>query len=310
MPTRQQLNQSQTQRKESTKDGGTGDHDTSLTGTPDLASQPVDTEGNISPIASTSSKASARSKASNKASDKSADKVADKSTDKSANEKSEFARQLADALKDRDVQQGFEAILKPTIASYVSETLKPFQSRMEDMEVELIVTKESVTELEMKSDSVNLSLQKRIRELERQARSRNLRLTGLTPSNSAGSSLHDKYADSLDSILSEAGIEDVKSGDIEEFIKINTPNPTGSNSTILIKLSSETKRNCLYNQRSKLRNCSSRHFLNEDLTKQDAKIFKRLRAEVKAGSLYSCWTRGGLSWAKATEEGKPFPVHE
>jgi hypothetical protein len=224
--------------------------------------------------------------------------------------RTEFAKSLGEALKDPVVQQGFEAILRPMIVSHVAETLKTFQGKVEDLEIDLSVTKDSVAELDLKTDSINQSLQKRIRDLERQVRSKNLRITGLTPCDDAAPPLHNKYAAAMRRIITETGIEGVTDSDILDYVKINTPNQAGSSVTVLLKMSSEIKRDKLYQQRSKLKNCTTRHYLNEDLTRQDSKIFKRLRGEVKAGSLHSCWTKGGLPWAKATEDGKPFPVHE
>jgi hypothetical protein len=221
----------------------------------------------------------------------------------------DFTDELCKALADPRIQQGFFQIFKPMMSKYVEETLAPYQHKIEDLEVDMAVVKDSVSELELKTDSVNNAHSKRIRELERAARYRNLRITGLTPSGESPSLL-EKYRQSLTKILEEAAIEGVTANDCSEFVRINNPSPSGSSITVIMKMNSEAVRDKLYYQRSKLKNCSSKHYVNEDLTKQDARIFKRLRQELKSGSLHSCWTKGGLCWAKSAEDSKPFPVYE
>jgi hypothetical protein len=63
-------------------------------------------------------------------------------------------------------------------------------------------------------------------------------------------------------------------------------------------------------QRKKLKQCSQKYFINEDLTKPDAKLFRQAREDVKAGILHTCWTKNGRVWAKASPEAKPFLIPE
>jgi 5-bromo-4-chloroindolyl phosphate hydrolysis protein len=67
-------------------------------------------------------------------------------------------------------------------------------------------------------------------------------------------------------------------------------------------------RDKFFYQKKKLKNCGKKYYINEDLTKQDSKIFRKARQEVKEGVLSACWTKGGVTWAKSTPEGKPFIV--
>lgn len=234
----------------------------------------------------------------------------------------DFTKALTKALKDPGVIQGLETIMKPMISEimkpmisdYVSETLKPFQNKIEDLEVDVQTVQEVVNEHKLKMSASSDSMLRRIRELERSAKSRNLRITGLLPAEPTQgdpeSTIYHRYVTSMRKILNEAGIDGIDDTDFSDFIRINIPNQTGSNQVTLVKMVSESKRDRLYMQKSKLKNCSSKFYLNEDLTSHDSKTFKRVRKEVKEGSLHSCWTRGGQVWAKSTQEGKPFPVPE
>lgn len=226
----------------------------------------------------------------------------------------DFTKALSEALKDPGVIKGFEGILQPMISSYVSETLRPFQDKIEDVESEVHVLSESLTDHKVKMSSQNEILMKRIRELERVNRSKNLRISGLSTTDvgtdNVKISTHERYLPLLRKVLDEAGIEGVADSDFSEIIRINIPNQTGPTNTILVKMVSETKRDLVYSQKNKLKNCTSRIYINEDLTKHDSKVFKRVRQEVKDGSLHSCWTKGGLVWAKTSQDSKPFPVPE
>jgi hypothetical protein len=125
-----------------------------------------------------------------------------------------------------------------------------------------------------------------------------------------GATVHEKYVNSLFKIVDEVNIEGVERSDCVEIVKINNPSQPGVSNTVLVKMSSERARDNLLYQRKKLKDCSTKCFFNEDLTKYDSQIFKRLRQEVKSGRIHSCWSKNGLCWAKSTAEGKPYPVHE
>jgi hypothetical protein len=222
--------------------------------------------------------------------------------------KSEIAKAIRDAFKDPEVLVCIQQAMKPIITAHVAETLKPFQEKIEDLDDDLTSVRESLTDYRHKIDTKCNNQDKRIRELERLTKSRNLRITGLVPQQ--GQTNKDRYSPSLDNVLTEAGINDISSADVEEFITINIPAPDGNNQTVLLKFGSEAKRDRLYSQRTKLKNCTARYYINEDLTKGDSLIFKRTRKEVKDGTLHSCWTRNGQVWAKASDSGKPFVVTE
>jgi hypothetical protein len=226
--------------------------------------------------------------------------------------KSQFTKDLIEALRDPGVLEGFQYVLMPTIKQYVSETLKPFQEKVEDIEVDMSMIRDDMSDLKIRNDSKIASQEKRIRDLERQSKARNVRISGLMPIQNPDSNLskHQRHLVALNATLEEAGITNLTDDDFSEFVSINTPNQAGAGSTILIKCVSEAKRDLLFSQRFKLKNCASKIYINEDLTKWDAKIFKRARNEVKNGTLHACWTKSGLVWAKATESGKPFPILE
>lgn len=239
------------------------------------------------------------------------------------NDKPDFTKSLIVALNDPAVKAGIAAIIKPLICAYVDEIIQPMvtkqvsealklqDNKLTDMENEISMMNFTINDHCAKSTSSNEKIVERINELEKSTRNKNLRITGLNPANPDSTqnlSSPDMYAVAFNSMITEAGIDDVTAGDVTEFVKINTPNQLGSSHTVLLKFSSETKRNKLFFQKKKLKNCSKKYFINEDLTREVARTFKKTRQEVKAGKLHACWTKGGTIWAKSAPDGTPFSI--
>lgn len=206
------------------------------------------------------------------------------------------------------VKKHCDDVVKPMVDLRITDSLKAYEDRIEELETQLVITNETITELKSRGSNDSNTLLDRISVLERNARSRNLRIQGLKPSEETAddNGLHSRYSTSLNKMIEEAGIEGVTAADVLEFSKITIPSNMNTSQVVLVKFNSELKRNKLYFQKKKLKNCTSKFYLNEDLTRHDAKLFKKARQDVKAGTLYACWTKDGVVWAKTTPEGKPF----
>lgn len=229
------------------------------------------------------------------------------------NPASEFTCLLREALRDPEVKKGFDDIFWPRITTYVSETLKPIHDIVEVIDMDVDKLKEDVSLLKAKQETTTLALQNRITELERQSKACNLRMTGLEPNPIPGqpdATIHEKYCHAIINISTEAGMKDVKPSDFLNFTRINVPAALGASQTVIIKFSSLLSRDNMFSQRKLLKNCQTRHYLNEDLTKQDATQFKKARKQVKEGILVGCWTNKGVVWGKTSPEGKPFLIQD
>lgn len=227
------------------------------------------------------------------------------------NTTSEFTKALKEALKDPEVKSGFVDLLWPKVATYVNESLKPIQDRIDDIDAEVAIIQEDIKDVRTKCGSSDKALESRIRELERQANSCLLRVTGLEPTTTPQeASLHNKYSLAFMNFLLEAGMTNVSESDFCGFKKINFPSNVGPHVTVQVKFVSQDKRDNVYKQRSLLKKCAKKLYINEELTRLDAKIFKKARKEVKEGTLVSCWTNSGIVWGKTTPDGKPFPIVE
>jgi hypothetical protein len=124
---------------------------------------------------------------------------------------------------------------------------------------------------------------------------------------STKSNLSDSILTSLMNLIKEANIEGI---DRENFVTAQRVSIPGQTGYVLCQMSSEAVKDKLYSQRVKFRNCKTRIYINEDLTREVSLQFKKARDNVKQGLLHSTWTVNGRVWAKTTKEGKPFLVKD
>jgi hypothetical protein len=150
-------------------------------------------------------------------------------------------------------------------------------------------------------------LQQKLVIMDRNNRLSNLKFFGVPLKFDDGISRHDSYSNSIMQVLQDAGITDIKAEDFCSIMKIT---PSGQPSFLLAKISSIKQKMKLYTQRTKLKNCTTKVYMNEDLTKDDGLIYKKARKDVKEGVLHSCWTLGGLVYGKSSPEGKPFQIKD
>lgn len=72
---------------------------------------------------------------------------------------------------------------------------------------------------------------------------------------------------------------------------------------IIVRFSNRKARNDVYAARRRLQRSERRHdeqtiYINEDLTKETASIFKQAREMVRRKTLHRCWTGGGFVYVK------------
>jgi hypothetical protein len=234
----------------------------------------------------------------------------------------EFIKEITNILKDPSVILGLSNILKPiiedevrTVVSQLGKkiegdlkgTLTSINDKIEGLELE-VATSLSKNKKDIADIQINLgSISDKMRSLDRSFRGCNLLVFGLPdpPVDTEGVSIQDKYIKTFHQILNEANFEGVSQSDFLGSTRVTSPS---KNNFIIFRLSSPEKKNQIFSQRTKLKGLTHRIFINEDLTREDAAIFKRARSEQKNGKLSSVWTRDGKVWGKATDSGKPFVI--
>jgi hypothetical protein len=263
------------------------------------------------------------------------DKGQDKGQDSSdpegekAESLSSEARALIQALQHPDVIKAFVAVLEPKLENivdkFMTESLALVNSKIEVLQTDF---NNRIGEIQAKTESLTIDLQTttgpistkvdklqksqdeiqaKLHSLDRASKSCNLRIHGVQLKAQEGLSTQENLVDSIMEVIKEAGVIGVKNTDFENITRIT---PAGQQMFLLAKMTSPNLKKKLYTQRTKFRRCTSRIFINEDLTKSDSIIFKKARAQVKQGVLHSCWSTDGLIFGKSSPEGKPFQIKE
>lgn len=226
---------------------------------------------------------------------------------------SDFAKHLAEALKTPEVRKGFNDMLKPYIQSEIQKLTTPLETKLEQIndkfegfELDSSLKKQEFEEKVKLLETQQAQVMSSILDLERKQKSCNVKITGINISNSVSSpeEKQSTYKESLMQILTKANITGVELKDIHSvsFVKGQ------DHSYAIVSLQSEQIKNNLYFQRTKMKKINEKVYINEDLTREDSKIFKKAREEVKMKKLHSAWTKHGRVYGKLSDNGKPFII--
>lgn len=257
----------------------------------------------------------------------------------------EFIRNLDAALKAQNIKSAFtqifdehcEKILKPLVSEEVKNQLHPVNAQLGEIKTDIISNKENIEglvhDLEVNKDMSSKihkkladkseEMSSRLLIMERAAKACNLVIVGLPPLpptaepeqneaeaaavSSTPPSIHERLINQVCDTLNAAGFKNVST---EQFLSAYIIKSQGQSSRVLCKLTSEQYKMNIFRQKKLLKHCSSRLYLNEDLTKTDGKIYANARLHVKEGILHSTWSKGGVIYAKRSENGVPFVVTE
>jgi hypothetical protein len=239
-----------------------------------------------------------------------------------------FTKHLVAALSSTEVKESLNKMITEAVRSEVSACIRSeVQTLRETLSAEIrAITQpleDRLTALEMEADrrftvtsdqldqlrDDRKSTDEKLRNFDRQHRASNLKITGLNlqyPAAQKGETrqnLQDLIKDKIMNTFTEAGIDGFHREDIVNVQTIKSP---GQPSSYLLKLTNENRKLHLYRQRTKLKNCTTRVYMNEDLTPYDSKLFKMGRDQVKNEKLTSVWTLNGRVYAKKEVNGKPF----
>lgn len=240
---------------------------------------------------------------------------------------SEFTKYLSEALKSDSVRQGFSELFKHMIKEEVNAITRPLSDTLGDVSDKLETVSHKVDSVEIEQaikheefsdklkllDSEQKIIKSSILSVERRQKAANIKVVGIPSpkiTSAQKDTAHERKRDFVEKfikVLGEVGIDSVTPSDCVDVTFGVTPGNQAGNFAI-VTLINERKKNHIYLQRTKLKNLNSKIYLNEDLTKIDAQLFKRAREEVKAKILFSSWTRNGQVYGKATEKGKPFLI--
>jgi hypothetical protein len=77
---------------------------------------------------------------------------------------------------------------------------------------------------------------------------------------------------------------------------------------VIVRFTNRKARDAIYAARRKLKTHSDRIFINEDLVKSTAELFREARKLVKGKILFSAWTSGGTVFVRTTNAAGERPL--
>lgn len=224
----------------------------------------------------------------------------------------QFAEALTESLKNPVIIKAIESLIVQSVNKAIQSAIVPIEEKIkqidEKMEGVLMEAQVSIEKQNDKIEQLNkkiVALSKGVTSVNRHNKRINLKVCG------DGLEINDdNRVTSLIESLSQAGIQNIQETDFTSIDKVSISGKENKGIYWLVKMVSEKAKNNLYSQRTKLKNSDKRIFINEDLTKEDAIIFRKARQRVKEGLLLSTWTWNGVVYGKCEANGKSFQIDE
>lgn len=206
-------------------------------------------------------------------------------------------------LNDNQEQRRLYEELKDSL-NFETERRGVLESKVASLEKEL---REAVSSFNI-SEAKRQQEERKLDDLQQYSRKYNLEISGV-PRNV---NLTDKEV--VLSIAEELKV-DINERDVDIVHRLNSKKGT---SPIIIRFTNYTAKQKLYKAKKHLRNKdwslifgeSMTIYFNENLTQSRGKLYKEVRATVKAKKYYSCWTIDGKIFVKKTSEATPKQVNE
>lgn len=214
-------------------------------------------------------------------------------------EKASLTDELIKALSDDGVVKAIGAIFENRLKDILQVV---DQLTLENKRQNTIIAKLE-TEIRLANSKIDC--------LEQYNRHDNLIITGLPLSSYA-------EATSVDSALSNTPREtsqateaavidlcathlhvDIQPSDISVAHRLKKPTgPNPGPPAVIVRFTSRKARERVYIARRNLKDCPTKIYINEDLTKQTAELFRHARQLVKQKVLHSSWTAGGTVYTR------------
>ena len=192
-------------------------------------------------------------------------------------------------------------IIRPLIREEFKEVEQKINDRLDNIQKNITDNRNLCTESSSEMRSSLSKIEQRINEIERDNRKKFLRTVGLpTPTGEGIITLEAKKMAMVEcfvKLCNDCGMEGLEQDNIVSSTIVK--NPSDQQSVALItEFKSEGYIASVYAQRTMLKNCKERVYINECLSRTDVELFRKCSAEVKSGQLGGVWTLGGKLWAK------------
>ena len=191
------------------------------------------------------------------------------------------------------------AILDPATAEAFRTVLKPVVEEQTDKIMTKITTLERTTE----KHSTELDiLEQRIDTLEQGNRLNNIRISGINPPEKGTlaniNAARDLFSEKLGVKLSVEDIDDA-------YMVGKSPA-----TTMIVKFPSAALKSQVISKRTSLKGSSPAIYLNDDLTRTRADIYKHTRGMVKDKKIYATWTSNCKIYVKMRQDSLPRIINK
>lgn len=185
-------------------------------------------------------------------------------------------------LEYEDFVKGLKAALceDSVLELFRRHVTEPLKEEIAQLKVSLAKKDQQIKDLENQVDS-----------LEQYSRRNSLRITGVPEKDT-----EDLYVETLKLVNDQLQVSPpIVAADIDRVHRIGPrPSPGKLTSrTIILKMATYQGRASIYKNRSKLRHCHEKIFINEDLTKKRSRLFWEARQCKKRQKILDCWTFDG-----------------
>jgi len=214
-------------------------------------------------------------------------------------EKASLTDELIKALSDDGVVKAIGAIFEQRLTDIlqVVDQLKSENKRQCNV----------IAKLETEIRNAN----SKIDSLEQYNRHDNLIITGLplssyaeaTSTGSASSSTPRETSQATEAAVIDLCAThlhvDIQPSDISVAHRLKKPTgPNPGPPAVIVRFTSRKARERVYVARRNLKDCPTKIYINEDLTKPTAELFRHARQLIKQKAIHSAWTAGGIVYIR------------
>jgi len=212
-----------------------------------------------------------------------------------------FAILLGQALSDEIVCQGFRNAMKP-LTDPIEQKLDGAIIRIDTLEQ---TSKDTTSKLN--------TFDQRMDDLEQYSRKNNIRIIGLletrpTVNNRATENTPQLVINFInDTMHLNINLQNI--GNAHRLGRPHTSGRTGQECRdVIVQFTSNIVKSQIMRNRKLLKEINSNIYINDDLTKHRAQLFKEARNELQNKRLSAVWTRDGNIYVKLHEQSQPCKI--
>lgn len=205
-------------------------------------------------------------------------------------EAEKFAQFFSQALSTPHVQQGLRVAIKP-LTDQIEAKIGVINQRLDNVEVSIDEHDLKMSIMEQKMDDIDQQLKKD-----------NIRIYGLKDEK------EEDLPNKLVAFFKEAIRINCDQYDINNTYRLGNYR-AGHTREVIVKFSSNLIKAKVMKHRRNLKDIQDKIYVNDDLTKYRALLYKQVRDNIQRKRLHSAWTTDGTINAKLHETSKPVRIN-